>query len=212
MADEHIHSQDNQESAYSSGQVENKTAGQRPEECDGLEPLVAGGYAIGCHPDITGPDAVLVEFRPTRAELRTLAYHYLDRYFLEKLCAALGWGGSWEWREIKFTWRRFCAIEEALSPEEPLEEFRVYIDARWAEIDKECREAKSQRSATEKHAAVTEEDAPSPSGNTSDERDAEEFVGERIQIDRPSDGEGGVALVSLSPEREETKMQIEKGM
>ena len=41
---------------------------------------------------------------------------------------------------------------------------------------------------------------------------ATEISGERIQIDTPADGEGGAAPVSLSPEREETKMQIEKGM
>ena len=49
-------------------------------------------------------------------------------------------------------------------------------------------------------------------GTSAETADGVEEAWERIQVDTPSEGEGGVALVSLSPEREETEMQIEKGL
>ena len=109
-------------------------------EAEGLEPRGMGRFVTGCKSDINGADAVLVDFQPTRAELRTLARHYLDRHYNERLCSAMGYSGSWEWREIEFTWRRFCAIEEALSPGKPIKEFDLYIERREAEIDEGAEE------------------------------------------------------------------------
>jgi hypothetical protein len=80
-------------------------------------------------------DGETIEFQPTRGELKTLAYHYLDRHFIEKICHAMGYSGSWEWRELEFTWRRFCMIENVLSPDKTMMEFDTYIDRRMIEVD-----------------------------------------------------------------------------
>ena len=130
---------------------ENEHPSRLAAECEGLEPQVMGRYVIGRKSDINGADAELVDFQPTRAELKTLARHYLDRHYNEQLCSALGYSGSWEWREIEFTWQRFCTIEEAPSPGKPIKEFDLYIERREAEIDKVARECGS---------LGTEEDEP----------------------------------------------------
>lgn len=114
---------------------EKRTVGQIPSEYDGLGPWGEGRFYIAGLPYGDGRDARLVDFQPTRDELRTLAYDYLDRHFVEQLCGAMGYGGSLEWRRCEFTWRRFYSIEEALNPDKRGEEFRAYIAHRWAEVD-----------------------------------------------------------------------------
>ena len=67
-----------------------KRSGRLAAESEGLEPRIAGNFIIGCVSDINGEDAELVDFKVTRAELKTLAYHYLERHYNEQTCAALG--------------------------------------------------------------------------------------------------------------------------
>jgi len=57
--------------------------GQRlAPEAEGLDPIVVGGhFVIGYEADINGPDAVIMDFEPTRGELKMLADHYLSRFF-----------------------------------------------------------------------------------------------------------------------------------
>ncbi|MDY0168573.1 MAG: hypothetical protein RBS80_18635 [Thermoguttaceae bacterium] len=110
-------------------------------ESEGLEPLIVGDCVIGYESDINGLDAELVDFRPTRAELRTLAHHYLDRYFtVQREFYARGQSGTWEIREDAFTWRRFCAIAEALTPGKTIQEFQEYIESKQAEVEAVRRE------------------------------------------------------------------------
>lgn len=112
-------------------------------ETEGLGPLVQEGTVIGYFGDINGPETDLVAFQPTRAELRTLAQHYLERFFRVQDIHAMGMSGSWEIREEAFAERRFLSIAETLNSEEPMKEFQEYIDKRWAEIDEWKRENKS---------------------------------------------------------------------
>lgn len=101
-------------------------------ESDGLEPVFVGRHIVlGCEADINGPDAEIVDFEPTRGELKTLAYHYLSRFFTVQ---GLGQSGSFEIRESVFSWRRFESIAETLSPGQTIKEFEDYINRRWAEI------------------------------------------------------------------------------
>jgi len=118
------------------------------EESEGLGPLVGPGFIIGSHSDINGPGAELVDFTPTRAELMTLAYDYLDRYFAVEEIAAVGQSGSWEWRESAFTWRRFESIVEVLSPGKPITEFDDFITKKQAEIDRVRQDVESYREGT----------------------------------------------------------------
>lgn len=111
-----------------------------PSESEGLEPLIGHGFVIGFESDINGPDAELVAFQPTRAELKTLAHHYLERYFRVQGVHAMGMSGSFEIREEAFSLRRFCSIAEALNPNEPVKEFQEYIAKKWASIDEWERE------------------------------------------------------------------------
>lgn len=108
-----------------------------PDAAEGLEPR--GG--IGFVRDINGPDGGLMDFQPTRAELQTLAYHYLDRYYIEKLCHAMGYSGSSEWREYDYTWRRFVAIEEVLSPDGVFQPFSAYIEKKKKEVNEDLVDA-----------------------------------------------------------------------
>jgi hypothetical protein len=113
---------------------------QAPES-EGLEPLIVGDSVVGYESDINGPDAELVDFKPTRAELRTLAYHYLGRYFtVQREFYARGQSGTWEIREDAFTWQRFQSIAEALSPGETIKEFQAYIESKQAEVEEVRRE------------------------------------------------------------------------
>jgi hypothetical protein len=105
---------------------------------------VGDGFVVGYHPDINGPGTELVDFTPTRAELMTLGYHYLERFFAVQEMGANGYSGSFEVREGPFTWRRFKSISEALSPGKPIEEFQQHIDRRWAEIDELRRRAEQE--------------------------------------------------------------------
>lgn len=124
--------------------VEGTKSKPRAAESEGLGPFVGEGFVVGYHPDINGPDAELADFTPTRAELMTLGYHYLERYFAVQEMGATGYSGSFEIREGPFTWRRFESISEALSPGKPIEEFQQYIDRRWAETEELRREAEKE--------------------------------------------------------------------
>lgn len=104
-------------------------------ESAGLEPKIVGGFRIGDVHDINGPNAVLMNFTPTRAELETLAYHYLDRHYVEVLCHRMGYSGSSEWREYEYTRRRFQAIEEVLSPDRTYQPFDDYIEKKERGVD-----------------------------------------------------------------------------
>lgn len=115
-------------------------------ESQGLEPIFFTGGVMGYHSEINGPGAMLSDFKPTRAELMTLGYHYLDRHFAVEEIFATGNSGSWEIRESPFTWRRFCSIAEAISPDKPIEEFQDFIDKRQAEVDELYREIASEMS------------------------------------------------------------------
>ena len=94
-------------------------------------------FRYGPHNDIYGEDmeTVEAEFAPTRGELIVLAHHYLDRYYIEEICHALGYSGSTPLRELVYTWRRFCEIERILSPNETNKNFDMYIAQREAEVD-----------------------------------------------------------------------------
>jgi hypothetical protein len=124
--------------------VEGTKSKARAAESEGLGPFVGEGFVVGYHPDINGPGAVLVDFKPTRAELMTLGYHYLERFFAVQETGATGYSGSFEIREGPFTWRRFESISKALSPDKPIEEFEQYIDRRWTEIDELRREVEKE--------------------------------------------------------------------
>jgi len=104
-------------------------------------------FRIGPHNDIYGEDreTVEAEFAPTRGELIVLAHHYLDRYYIEELCCAMGYGGSTEQRELYYSWSRFCEIERILSPNETNKNFDMYIAQREAEVDEVCREREALR-------------------------------------------------------------------
>lgn len=104
-----------------------------PRESEGLEPIVGSGFVIGFESNINGPEAELVSFEPTRAELKTLAYHYLNRYFAVEAVFAMGQSGSFEIRESAYTWRRFTTITDKLSPGRPIKEFEEYIALKTAE-------------------------------------------------------------------------------
>ena len=60
-------------STYAEAVADVRKSKRRAPESEGLEPLAAGGFVIGYHSDINGPDADLVDFKPTRAELMTLS-------------------------------------------------------------------------------------------------------------------------------------------
>jgi hypothetical protein len=110
-------------------------------ESAGLEPRFAGGFRIGEVHNINGPNAVLMDFKPTRAELETLAYHYLDRHYVEDLCHRMGYSGSSEWREYEYTWKRFRAIEDVLSPDKEYRPFTAYIQKKKQEVDEDLVDA-----------------------------------------------------------------------
>ncbi len=74
----------------------------------------------------------------------TLGYHYLDRFFAVQEMSALGYTGTFEIREGPFTERRFNAISEALSPGKSIQEFRKFIERRWAEVDELRRKAEAE--------------------------------------------------------------------
>jgi len=120
----------------------NETNKQRrlAPESEGLEPLGGNGFVIGHEENINGEGAELVAFEPTKAELKTLAYNYLDRFFAVQSTFAFGCSGSFEIREAPFCWRRFLSIAKALSPGKPIKEFEEEIERRWAEIDEIRRE------------------------------------------------------------------------
>ncbi|WP_437222112.1 hypothetical protein SH661x_002637 [Planctomicrobium sp. SH661] len=125
------------------GEFPDHFAGEMAEESEGLGPMVLSFGSIGYEPDINGPGAVLVEFKPTRAELTTLAYYHLDRFFGIQELYAMGQSGSWEIRAAPFSWRRFEAIAEALSPG-TTKEFENYIEQRWKQIDEIQREFEAE--------------------------------------------------------------------
>ena len=104
-------------------------------------------FRYGPHNDIYGEDmeTVEAEFAPTRGELIVLAHHYLDRYYIEEICHALGYSGSTPLRELVYTWRRFCEIERILSPNETNKNFDMYIAQREAEVDEVFREREALR-------------------------------------------------------------------
>lgn len=112
--------------------------GQRlAPEAEGLDPIVVGGhFIIGYEADINGSDAVIMDFEPTRGELKMLADHYLSRFFTIQGIFAMGQSGSFEIRESAYTWRRFQSIAETLSPGQPIKEYEEYIAKEWIEIKK----------------------------------------------------------------------------
>ena len=128
---------------------EQPTAGNLAVESRHLGPTIGPGFVIGSHSDINGPDAVLVEFLPTRAELQTLAYHYLDRMFEVLAWGAVGYSGSRESRDLSFSERRFNAIAEALNPN-PIKEFQDYIEKKETEVEKFRVAFEAQMEAEEK--------------------------------------------------------------
>ena len=97
-------------------------------ECEGLGPLVGPNKElVGYREYIHGPGSVLTDFRPTRAELRTLAYDYLERCAVVSVMSGAGHSGSSEWREQEFTWKRFLSIASCLNPDGPDPEFQAMI-------------------------------------------------------------------------------------
>jgi hypothetical protein len=137
-----IMNDDEPQTERSKDTVSENTSGLAPES-EGLGPFQCSIGVIGYESDINGADAVLMDFKPTRGELRTLAYHYLDRYFAVEEMFAMGQSGSWEIRESPFTWRRFCSIAEALSPGKPIKDYESHIAARRAEVNELLQEVES---------------------------------------------------------------------
>lgn len=90
-------------------------------------PIVGSGYIIGYVDNINGEGAQLVDWKPTRAEMRVLGLHYLERYFSVRHTFAMGTTGSWEVREAIFSWQRFLRIEDALGEEAVIPEWDAYI-------------------------------------------------------------------------------------
>lgn len=91
-------------------------------------PIVGKGYIIGHIDNINGEGAQLVNWTPTRAELRVLGLHYLERYYSVQQTYAMGTSGSWEWRESTFSWQRFISIANALGEETIIPEWDAYIE------------------------------------------------------------------------------------
>ena len=86
------------------------------------------GYTIGYVDDINGEGAHLVNWTPTRAELRVLGLHYLERYWsIQHAFAAEGTSGSTEWRESVFCQKRFMSIADALGEEAVIPEWDNFI-------------------------------------------------------------------------------------
>lgn len=117
---------------------------ERAKESEGLDPSPCALGLIGYEEDINGPGATLVDFRPTRAELMTLAWDYLRRYFAVEATFATGNSGSFEIRESAFCWRRFESICEALSPDKPIPEFEEFIAQQSKEIEEIRRETEER--------------------------------------------------------------------
>jgi hypothetical protein len=113
---------------------------ERAKESEGLEAIYFGCGVIGYDWEINGPGANLVDFKPTRAELMTLAWDYLKRHAsMAKFCAT-GYSGSSEYREILFCSSRFESISEALSPGKAIPDFEEFIAQQTKEIDEIAKE------------------------------------------------------------------------
>jgi hypothetical protein len=109
-------------------------------ESKGLDPLVGENVVIGYDEDINGPGARLVDFQPTRAEMKLLGLHYLNMYYDALIwCETHGMSGSSEWRELRYSSDRFFAIAEAIDPDTMPAEFQPVI----AEGNRRLREISS---------------------------------------------------------------------
>lgn len=119
-------------------QADTKNDTEQDDEDDLLAVLFAGLEKAAWNGDQTQMAAEsegMVDFKLTRAELMTLGYHYLDRYFAVEELYAIGHRGSWEIRESSSTWRRFISIARAISPGKPIKEFEDYISQEVATIN-----------------------------------------------------------------------------
>ena len=113
------------------GKKKQKNTGKPPmaPESTACSPILGQGFVIGLVDDVNGEGAQLVNWRPTRAELRLLGLHYLERYYSnQKEFAELGTTGSTEWRESAFSWQRFNSIAEALGGDAVVPEWDAYIE------------------------------------------------------------------------------------
>jgi len=81
--------------------------------------------------DINDPDAV-TDFRPTRGDLETLAYGYLERHYNILDFCAYGGIGSSEIEEIRYTRWRFETIAAVLSSD-LIEKLQEYMKMREAQ-------------------------------------------------------------------------------
>jgi hypothetical protein len=113
------------------GEKEQKNAG-KPEmapESTACSPILGQGYVIGHVEDINGEGAILVNWQPTRAELRVLGLHYLEVYYSHQIeFVELGATGSTEWRESAFAWHRFNSIADAIGEGAVVPEWDAYIE------------------------------------------------------------------------------------
>ena len=122
-------------------------------------------------------DGEFVDFQLTRAELTTLAWHYLNRYFAEQLRAASEFNTLFEGVESGFAWCRFCSIREALCSEHLSTRCERYIDLRLIEVEEvECKtrlrhalEARHVESTRDGQAAWQEDVSEVKSSNTNGE-------------------------------------------
>ncbi len=91
-------------------------------------PIRGQGYVIGQVDDINGEGAILVNWQPTRAELRVLGLHYLELYYSNQIeFAEFGTTGSSEWRESAFARQRVNSIADALGEGTVVPEWDAYI-------------------------------------------------------------------------------------
>jgi hypothetical protein len=112
------------------------------QESKACGPICGKGFVIGYVDDINGEGAQLVNWKPTRAELRVLGLHYLERYYSnERWCVESETSGSTEWRESVFCSQRFQSIAGALGQDTVVPEWDAYIAEQkkiLSELDNGC--------------------------------------------------------------------------
>lgn len=129
-------------------------------ESEGLEPWDFGGIVTGHCEDIYGEGAVEVDFKPTRAELKTLCLYHLDRFFhFEELFAA-GHVGVSDIREHAYAWRRFETIAAVLNPDGPIPEFVEFIAEQARRIEEYKREMERDDVDRQFLAEISEPEGP----------------------------------------------------